>query len=319
MKFKRSAIAIGAALAFTCHFASAQTATPTVTVTQQGNGNTSYAEQVSSLTALQEATATITQIGDNNHVGGPGATTGGIFQRAPNVGTSALVVQNGAGNNAGITQDGTIGQAGPVEARITQIGNANTATITQEIVTASTATVDQTGTGNVAVLEQSAADARLATTQNGTGNRVTVVQLGGPFGGPDVTQNGDGNTASVNVTNAGGGSGPLIVQTGTANSVTAVQTDVFDSPARITQLGSGNRADTAQTGQFQTIDLTQNGSNNLASVTQVGDIFGGLPGNSTLINQVGNSNTAIVRQVGEGYVANVSQIGSGNYTNIYQH
>ena len=136
MKFALSTIAVGVVLACVCHAAAAQDVSTTVTVTQQGNGNTSQAEQIafspSNPLGNVGAQAIIVQVGDNNHVGGPGATTSGIVQRSPNLGSVAYVQQNGSGNNAGITQERTISAAGPLEARITQFGNANTATIASQ-------------------------------------------------------------------------------------------------------------------------------------------------------------------------------------------
>ncbi|MEO7494086.1 MAG: hypothetical protein ABIT83_06380 [Massilia sp.] len=317
MKCVVSAIAIGATLACACHVASAQSS---VTVTQQGDGNTSSTEQVINpalATQAPLAFAVISQIGTNNHAGGPGATSSGIYQR-DNFATYALIQQNGAGNNAGITQEFTRGYS-PVEGRMTQLGNGNSATVKQYIVTSSTAAVDQTGTGNVARVEQiESGDTRLQAVQNGNANQVTIVQRGGTYGGPGVTQNGDGNTASM-ISNNSAGYGSTIVQNGTFNSASIVQNiNGFDSTIAIQQLGTGNRAGATQTGEFQSALIDQIGNDNLASVTQTG-LPGGTSGNRASIAQLGDSNTALVRQLGQGYVANVSQIGSGNYTNIYQH
>jgi hypothetical protein len=149
MKFTLSAIAAGATLACACQLAHAQS---TVTVTQQGNANTVSAEQVvpnpNDPSVPRAANATVIQIGNGNHAGGPGGRRAGIYQR-DNVGTFALIQQNGTANNAGVMQDGTCGFAARVEASITQAGNANDATIRQHIVTSSPAIVEQTGSGNL--------------------------------------------------------------------------------------------------------------------------------------------------------------------------
>jgi hypothetical protein len=314
-----SRIAIGAALACACHLASAQNVESTVTVTQQGNGNTSYAEQYAVTTPNNGAQLTITQIGDNNHVGGPGATTGGVIQRNTAYGPLvAQVQQNGKGNNAGLIQENNGNAAVAADGRITQLGNGNDAALRQADSSYVEAVVEQSGTGNLARIEQlSSGDAGLRSVQNGSGNQVTISQTGGSYGGPNLTQNGDGNTASV--TNYGAGAGAkIIVQTGTQNHVTAYQTLGWDQGLQVHQTGTGNQADANLTGDAQITLIDQIGNDNLASVNQSGPT-GTYPGNTATIAQLGNSNTAIVRQVGQNYVANVSQVGSGNYTNIYQH
>ena len=318
MKFALSTIAVGVALAGVCHVASAQTIPTSVTVTQQGNGNTLQAEQVGfGAPDTAGPQGTIVQIGDNNHVGGPGATTGGLFQRAPARGSVAAIQQNGSGNNAGITQDGTIRAAGPLEARITQLGNANTATIRQEIVTSSTAVVEQSGAGNLARVEQiNSTDTSIQTRQIGNDNRISVRQDRAVYGGPNITQNGNGNAVST-VSDNVLGSGPWISQIGDMNTANTTQTNT-EANLSITQQGFGNRADVTQAdGIGDSTTINQSGNNNRASVSQLGP--DGVSYNVASITQVGNTNTAHVRQVGQGYVANVNQVGSNNYTNIYQH
>ena len=315
MKFALTSIAAGVVLACVCHGASAQA---TVTVTQQGNGNTSAAEQVGY--SGIDITATITQIGDNNHVGGPGSSGGGIIQvggESPMPSNAATVYQNGTGNNAGIVQVPII--PSPVEASIRQTGNGNSGFIRQDGVSGTLLTIEQNGDGNRSALEQiTGGDSTIRTLQSGNGNSVTVGQYetGGRFYS-SVVQDGDSNTASVSIHGSAFG-GPVIEQHGYGNSATTSQADGEQSLISIRQYGSGNLADAAQTGDLQTADIGQNGIGNRASVTQSG-LPDNVLGNSAVIAQAGNSNTAIVRQAGEGYVANVSQVGNGNWTNIYQH
>ena len=93
-----------------------------------------------------------------------------------------MVEQVGSGNNAGITQDGTSGMLAPVNTTITQRGTRNDATIRQNIVSYSPATVEQNGIGNLARVEQvDSGDTRIRTAQNGTGNQLTVSQRGGAY------------------------------------------------------------------------------------------------------------------------------------------
>lgn len=317
MKFALSAITVGAVLALSSHVALAQS---TVTVTQQGNTNIAYAEQIgASSTVPTDPTnviATITQIGDNNRVGTPSSGYRGIYQNSNQAGASALVFQQGRSNTASVVQDGTSATRGEVDARVTQLGNSNQAVVGQEIVTSSIFSLDQNGTGNIANMFQvNSADTRLQGTQNGDSNRISVTQLGVALGGLDITQNGDGNRVSTTAINVLGG-GPSITQTGDLNTATTSQNG--ESGLLIVQDGIGNRADVTQIGEGHSADVNQYGNNNLATVNQ-DNPPGTFTGNRTLINQRGDSNTAIVRQSGQGYVANVSHIGSGNYTNIYQH
>jgi hypothetical protein len=320
MQSRFSALVLALGMGLACHAASAQNITSNVTVTQQGNGNTSYAEQYAVTTANTGAQLTITQIGDNNHVGGPGATGVGVIQSNTPVGPLVAVVQQqGSGNNASLIQDNNGNAALAASARITQTGTGNDAMFRQITTSYGEAVVEQSGSGNVARIDQlSGGDTNLRSAQNGTGNRVTITQSGTTYGGPNVEQNGDGNTASVNTVGAIGG-GPYIVQTGSLNSATVVQNVFgFDSATSIRQQGIGNQADTTLTGEGQVTAITQTGNGNLASVTQTG-VPDYLVGNFALIGQLGNNNTAIVRQAGEAYRADVSQVGSNNYTNIYQH
>jgi hypothetical protein len=319
MKSARSTIFTGAILACACQAVSAQDFTGNVTVTQQGNGNTSYAEQAGGPSFPVRATITIAQAGNDNHVGGPGAAAGGVLQLDNGGLISALIQQTGAGNNAGITQTGN-GGALPNSARITQLGTGNSALLRQYSSSDSSVAIDQSGAGNVADVAHNGGTASLRTSQNGVGNRLTIDYNNGPFGGPNVTQDGEGNTTTVIGYGVTIGGAPLIEQSGSFNSVITVQNLLSESSSQIRQDGNGNGADATQTGDFQRLSLDQAGDGNLASVSQTGMGTGGInDGNSVIIAQLGNSNTAIVRQAGFGYRADVNQVGANNYTGIYQH
>ena len=101
MKFALSVsvIALGIGLACAGQFAAAA---PTVTISQSGTGNTVAAEQ-RDLAPDAEVSATITQNGTNNHVGGPGGTTGGILQYGPSSRAVAKVTQTGTGNTVPVS------------------------------------------------------------------------------------------------------------------------------------------------------------------------------------------------------------------------
>jgi hypothetical protein len=311
MQVPLSSIA-GIGLACACHLV---VAAPSITITQQGNGNTTSAEQ--SDLSNYDISVTITQIGNNNHVGGPG--TIGVVQHGPvlGMGTTLLIYQNGTNNNAGIVQ-GTVYEFA-VGGSIEQTGSGNSATVRQEAVNGPLIEVKQNGSGNRSDVKQVAVlDSTIWTTQNGIGNSVVFSEHNsGPFFGSPVVQNGEGNMASVTAEQAAVGS-PVIQQNGYRNDARASQTDTDESVMQFLQQGSANLADAAQTGFGHSISIDQNGSGNAARVTQSGspDIF---TGNSAVIAQVGNGNNATVRKQGVVYAANLNQTGSGNWTSVYQH
>ncbi|RYE75408.1 MAG: hypothetical protein EOO80_15215, partial [Oxalobacteraceae bacterium] len=142
------AAALGLALTLASQAASAQDTSSTVTVRQQGNGNTSYAEQTTGVYDFNNVTATITQIGNNNHVGGPGSTTGGLLQLNGGGNLEAQIRQTGTGNNAGIAQIDIVASTFPVTAEITQTGSDNTATLRQTLTSDLSAILIQNGNGN---------------------------------------------------------------------------------------------------------------------------------------------------------------------------
>jgi hypothetical protein len=312
MKFALSAIALGIGLACASRFAMA---TPAVTASQSGSGNTAVAEQ-SGFNAENNISAVITQLGNDNHVGGPGGTTGGIVQYGSVPNLLATVAQTGTGNNAGVMQ----GSGGPLllSADITQVGNMNSAMVRQEDSSGTDVIVKQNGTGNATDIKQNSADTEIRVTQNGTNNSATIVdQLTSMFFGPSVEQNGDGNTATATATN-NGLSDHSIVQTGSRNNAITNQTDTTFATLSIQQLGAVNRADISQAEGEQSALINQNGNDNVASITQ-DSLSGGPSGNSALITQAGSINYATIRQVGGGFASTVSQTGSGNYANVYQH
>jgi hypothetical protein len=328
MKATLSAIALGALLA--CNFAQAQ-----VTITQQGTGNEAFTEQQGAPTPGFGPRATTIQIGNNNHAGDPGTRTPGILQRAPFEHTSARIFQIGNENSANILQDGAML---PVNAIIEQVGNGNTAAISQFIQTFSDGVLSQTGTNNRATLEQSfVSDSGFRAVQNGSDNQLAVRQIGTVFGGvgaPAVVQTGSGNSATLHLQLLLG-MGTSIEQVGDLNTVNS---RVFDGDSignTIRQDGTGNTAVTDQVGgatvgssfTIQRQVLMQRGNNNVASLSQAGP-------NDSLIQQCGTDNSATVaqtyvgpgdpniafiRQAGNGFTATLTQTGASNNAGVYQH
>jgi hypothetical protein len=313
MKATLSAIGLGAILACACNVAFGQRAT----TTQQGTANTAYTEQSTAF-----AVATITQIGNNNHAGDPVTKTSGIFQGGAGFAQgTASIYQRGNENTASVRQDDTVL---PTHGDIRQVGNNNSAAITQHNVSFTDALIRQTGADNVVTVEQEITDVSFKGIQTGVGNFLSFRQFETARGPVTVTQTGAYNSVSVDQ-NVFFASGTIIDQVGDMNTVTSTMKG--DAADKILQVGTGNTAATIQTDGFNSSDIVQKGSNNLARVTQ------GLGANDALIRQIGNDNsatvwqtgvgnsrnTAYIRQVGDGFVAAITQTGMDNHAGIYQH
>jgi len=310
MKFALSAVALSVSLACACQFAAAA---PTIMGSQSGAGNTATAEQ-SGFDPNADVSIRITQTGNDNHVGGPGSTTGGILQYGPGTRGILTVRQTGTGNNAGIVQ-GVVGPL-PQFVDITQTGTANTAVVRQEITSGTDIGVRQNGTGNTTSIEQAAGDTGIRVTQNGAHNSATVVDLGtSMFIGPVIEQNGEGNTVSATALDIGFGE-HTITQAGQRNLAITHQDTGSLLELSIQQLGAGNQAEISQSGDGESATINQNGNSNVANIIQSG-VASFL--NTALITQIGNTNYATIRQVGDGFTTTVSQTGSRNDSSIYQH
>jgi hypothetical protein len=328
MKATLSAIALGALLA--CNIASAQ-----ITITQQGTGNGAFTEQQGVMTPGFIPRATTIQIGNNNHAGDPATRTPGILQREPFPFANARIFQKGNENTADIVQDGVVL---PVNAIIEQVGNGNTAAISQHIQTFSDGVLSQTGTNNRATLEQiNITDSGLRAVQNGSDNQLSVRQVATVFGGigvPAVTQTGSGNSVTLDLERLLG-TGAHIEQVGSMNTVTSTVRDGEAIINSIRQDGTGNTAMSHLVGgtpvgssfTIQRSVIVQNGNNNFASLMQTGP-------NDSLIKQVGNDNSAtiaqtyigpgdpniaFIKQIGSGFSATLTQTGASNSAGVYQH
>lgn len=93
----------------------------------------------------------------------------------------------------------------------------------------------------------------------------------------------------------------------------------------IYQAGYGNGANVLQGDSFKgTVNITQNGVNNLAGATQTGAnpaIFGLGAGSEINVNQTGANNVSYNAQSGDSSKINVTQAnfgGAGNYSNVSQ-
>lgn len=195
MNASLSATGLGALLTCACSLAFAQA---TTTISQQGSANTAYTEQTFGSPPPEipgVLTATIEQIGNNNHVGDALTRTPRIFQRsAIRTVATATVRQHGNQNAASISQDVTFEE---VPVQIWQIGNKNTAAISQLQVQHSEAELKQTGNDNVASVDQQGViDSGFRISQDGSGNRLSMRQQRSSLGRPSITQTGTANSVT---------------------------------------------------------------------------------------------------------------------------
>jgi hypothetical protein len=117
MQPRFSEIALALSIGLACQAASAQNVGGTVTVTQQGNGNTSYAEQYAVPTANTGTQLTITQIGDNNHAGGPGSRPATATMRVAPVPGARLYKRDSLGTPTLFTSTITAAATSPASPR----------------------------------------------------------------------------------------------------------------------------------------------------------------------------------------------------------
>jgi hypothetical protein len=279
-------------------------------------------------------TGTINQIGSSNS-----AT---IDQTINVAAATSTVNQNGDGNSASSAQSNNIfGTPYWVTSYIEQGGNANTATVTQDLSWYASATAQQYGSGNSAAISQTNYVGYYSSAtiyQNGNGNSATVTQnnvyntsgtvwqYNGASGNTgSVTQHGDTYSSALVNQSGGGTSGTtgVIDQSAYSSSATIEQFNAGQAYANINQTGSYNNALIHQSdtvGNGVTGYITQSGDNNSATITQNASVYAGDRSDTASIYQTGSSNRATVT---ESFVyfsaAYINQwFGSGNTAEIFQ-
>jgi hypothetical protein len=202
-------------------------------LTQTGTNNSAGIEQE----GMQIGQAVITQVGDGNSAGGPGRE-GGIVQLGSR--GTALIMQNGSRNVAGVVQDHTVPHS---EASIERVGSENVVQARQQGGFLSALDARQEGTRNVAYLSQVGVDFLIRTRQTGTDNSVVITQQNGGYAGPVVEQSGVGNSATI-TQYQDAYSGVHLSQTGMLNNANISQnrTD-FTYGMSVVQNGTGNHAE----------------------------------------------------------------------------
>jgi hypothetical protein len=319
MKHQLSAIVLAHTLAMTT--GSAAFAQASADISQTGQGNAAYAEQVENSNG--SIAAVILQSGSNNRAGDPdsgtvSATTGGIWQKDNHGDTSAKVNQTGNGNLLRISQDGVTNKY----ARIAQIGNSNTGAIVQQSGNGGGAVLSQSGDDHNATITVKAGDFNpiynsgyVQVSQSSRGNRAEVVHAGP--GNTRVVQAGDNNTARLD---------------SVANLFSGLSLEQYgrDNTASVTSLGFvrqyGDRNSAALLGFVQGFrgaasdynirgDITQMGSDNSARIDQRPSVGGGF----AFINQAGSSNVASIETGGRYQgTTQIEQRGFANTATILQ-
>ena len=170
-------------------------------------------------------------------------------------------------------------------AYISQIGDANTATVRQTAPRAF-AQVDQSGDLNEADVTQTGSGAaHVQATQSGRANFARIEQGGSGQNVLFLTQAGSGNWAWSNQNAAGAiHNGARLSQIGNDNDLLLVQ-DGGDNRAVLTQEGNNNGMTVAQLGDGNRLAWTQQG-NNLSDL-QISQTGGSQKGGQLLITQTG--------------------------------
>jgi hypothetical protein len=168
---------------------------------------------------------------------------------------------------------------------VTQIGDANIATVRQTAPNAH-ARVDQTGGSNESDVTQAGSGSAYAqSVQSGEGNFTRLEQGGAGQNVAYLTQGGNGNWAWSNQDAAGGlHNGARLTQTGDNNDIVLHQ-DGSDNRAVLTQEGDDNGMTAVQVGDGNRLAWVQQGTNLTdLQITQTG---GATKGGQLLITQTG--------------------------------
>ena len=171
-------------------------------------------------------------------------------------------------------------------AYVTQIGDANVATINQTAPNAY-ARVDQSGDANEADITQNGSGTAYARiSQSGDRNFARVEQHGSGQNVVTLDQSGNGNWAWSNQNAVGAiHNGARLTQVGNDNDMMLTQ-DGSDNRALLTQEGDGNGMTVAQLGDSNRLAWTQQG-NNLTDL-QITQSGGSTKGGQLLITQTGS-------------------------------
>lgn len=293
MRTKLTAIALGAALAFSA--GTAMAGVPVATVLQDGVNSTATITQSSNAGGI---TATINQdakTSNNNDT---------ITQTGNAEGTSAIVEdetdaalgqsRGARGNTSSVTQTNSLAGA-----EIYTGGSNNKASIQQvNVVDDPTATLDNAiilngGSGNTSSIYQhdgSALSARIVRSLN--------------------IESPTGSTPSKN-------NAATVDQSGHLQTATIDQTDAQNSTATVAQSGSGSIGTYGRIYGYDNASITQSGVDDLSHVTQVGTSSAGFL-NTATVTQTNRHDTGDIHQFYYSDNGTETQTGSGDTAIINQ-
>jgi Curlin associated repeat len=249
------------------------TTTTPVTTTTWSDGSTTTSNGTPTSTSVTTYTITPT----------PG-TAPTYSRTAPNTtGNSIYVKQVYAWNNTQVTLE--------------QNGNNNAVTGTDS----GWATVD--GNGSLITVKQSGQSNIVGIKMNAWGNNIDIRQ---------GTSTVDANNNILNLESFGNGNSTVLKQESNTNTASIKMTYDINTVNLTQKGGPGNTGYVSINGNWNTVNDTQNGANNLsiinisgdqnnASVTQTGN------NHSTLLNLIGNKNTVSVVQTGIGDTYSLQQ------------
>lgn len=273
----------------------------TIQTSQQGTDNLVEVEQDG-----LDSRAEVSQTGESN--------AASVFQQPFDDGVvDAFIDQDGQGNesiilqrNASISRAETsqTGQNNVAQVEqhermnsitVTQVGERNVTNALQDY--ASGAEIRQTGNDNYVALNQSSgAYVSAGIEQNGSFNEAEVTQSGGgryPGGDVELYQQGEGNQAQV----SSGVAWAYVEfdQIGNANLLNIEQSSIN---ADVTGYSKGdfNTVDVTQNGDDVSVDIAQDGSDNIILVSQSGGVFYNVTYDTGTISQTGTANFASLTQ-----------------------
>ena len=277
--------------------------TSSVTVsrpTTTGNYNDVYVgtTTVTTTTTTPVTTTTWSDGSTTTSNGTPTTTTSTTYTVTPTLGTAptySRTAPNTSGNSVYIKQ---VYAGSNPQVSVTQEGNNNAVTGTDS----GWAKVD--GNGSIVSMTQYGQSNIVGVKMSAWGNNIDLKQRAA--NGGDVSSN------ILNFESYGNGNATTIQQQ--SNSNTAAVKMTYDiNTVNITQkTGTGNVSYATVSGNWNTVNNTQNGANNLSIVNINGD------DNTATVNQTGNGHSTLLNLIGNKNTVSVTQTGTGDAYSLQQ-
>lgn len=203
---------------------------------------------------------------------------------APNTSGNSVYIKQVYGNNPQVS--------------VTQDGNNNAVTGTDS----GWATID--GNGSAISIQQYGQGNIIGVKMNAWGNNININQKG--------ATGGDVNNNLFNSESMGNGNSVTLQQQSNSNTATAKMTYDINTINITQKTGTGNTSYNTITGNWNTINNTQNGSNNFSIVNISGDQ------NSATVNQTGTGHSSLLNLIGNKNTVSVTQTGTGDAYSLQQ-